>query len=84
MSYTTISRYFGVNVTTLALVKVDLSLKDIDLFSLHLQFLFEMLLQVLHLFLFCIIVVHEDSLISAVKFTIEFKLLLTLHSNHVK
>jgi len=81
---TAVGRYLSVDVTTLALVQVDLRLEDVDFFSLHFQLLLEVFLKVLHLLLFCVIVVNENGLVGAVKLAVKFELMLTLLSDHVE
>jgi len=63
VSNAAVSGNLGVDVAALALIQVDLGLQDVDLFSLHLQLLSEMLFQVLHLLLLCVVVIREDSLV---------------------
>ncbi len=84
MGNTPVCSHFSVDVPTLTLVQIYLCLQNIDFLRLHLQLLFEVLLQVLHLLLLRIVVVHKDRLVSRVKFAVQIQLLLALLPNHVK
>lgn len=84
MGHTSICGDLGVDVTSLALVQVDLGLEDIDLLSLHLKLLPEMLLQVLHLLLLGIVVVNEDRLVGGVELTVQLELVLAFLADHVE
>lgn len=84
MSYSAISSDLGVNVTSLFLVEVDLSLQDINLLGLTLKLLLEdVLLHLIVLFLFFVLVV-EDLLVGAIQLPIQRELLVTKISDKIQ
>ena len=84
MSNTTVCCNFGVDVTALAFIQVNFCLKNINLLRLHLQLLFKVFLQIFHLLLLHIVIIHKDSLICAIQLPVQLKLMLTLLPDHVQ
>jgi hypothetical protein len=84
MSNTTVCCDFGVDVTALAFIQVNFCLKNINLLRLHLQLLFKVFLQIFHLLLLHIVIIHKDSLICAIQLSVQLKLMLTLLPDHVQ
>ena len=73
-----------VNVTSLALVEIDLCLENVDFFRLALKLGLEEFLLLLTLAFLFIVFVHKDLFVRAVKFAVKFKLLLTERPDQVQ
>ncbi len=73
-----------VYVSTLLLVKVDLSLECLDLLRLQLQQLFQLLLLLQHFLLHLVVFIHEDSLVRRVKLAVQVKLLFSQLADKVQ
>lgn len=84
MGYTAVSRNLRVDVATLAFVKVDLGLQDVNFLRLHLQLLFEMLLHFSALMLLLCVVIFEDCVGRACQLVVQLLLLLALVADHVQ
>ena len=84
MSYPPVGCNFGVYVTAFALVEIYFSLKDVDLFGLHFEFLLEVFLEFLHLSLLFVVFINEDCFVGAVKFAVQLKLLFSKSADQVK
>ena len=80
----TISGNFGVDVTTLALVEVDLLFEDVNFSSVTLEFVFVALFQLVSQLLLLVVVVEEDVLLVGVEALVEISLGLAKLSDHVQ
>ena len=84
MCNTAVGGDLGVYVAALALIQVDLRLENVDFLGLHFEFLFEVLLQLLHLALLLVVFVHKDGLVGGVQLAVEFELLLAQRADQVE
>ena len=81
---TTIGGDLGVDVATLLLVEIDLSLEDVDLLGLALELRTEEVLLHLDVSLFFLVLIIEDILVVAIQLTVQLQLCFTKILNHVE
>lgn len=84
MGHSTVSCDLSVDMTTLLLIEIDLSLKDVDLLGLTLKLCPEEVFLHLDIAFLLLVLVVEDVLVVTVKLTVERELLGTECLNHVE
>ena len=84
VGHTAVCGDLGVDVASLLLVEIDLSLEDVDLLGLALELRTEEVLLHLDVSLLFLVLIIEDVLVVAIQLTVQLQLCFTKILNHVE
>ena len=84
VGHTAVGGDLGVDVASLLLVEIDLSLEDVDLLGLAFELRTEEVLLHLDVSLLFFVLIIEDVLVVAIQLTVQLQLCFTKVLNHVE